>query len=277
MQRARLNFLFWQFKSDVQKKCEMVTNLVKAGITAIMFAALATAPLMAPAALGGAIAGEEAVMVVEEVAVAGEMEIAEAATLVESGAGAIGVEVGEGIGEGAGGGSTEIAGGEGVEGGGATGTEGGEGGEGGGATGTEGGDNPGGGDKGNEGNEGPPEPPNNGGDDGPGSTGDGTNGGIGATEEKGKKVADAKVLWKGIRTLDANGNPKPWGWHRVSQGKTSVVANALVALPVTVSQSSQILIYCVTDLYRLLVRLCRMASVHISQMRVRKIKESGRR
>ena len=270
----------------------MYTNILKAGITALMFAALAAAPLMAPAALGGAIVGEEAVVVAtgaEEAAVSGGLEVAETATLVESEAGEIGVEVGEGvgkgIGEGAEGGSTAVAGGEGGEGGvatgteggeggeggGATGTEGGEGGEGGGATGTEGGDTAGGGEGGNEGNEGPPEPPSNGGDDGPGSTGGGTNEGTGATEDEGKKVAGAKMPWKLIRTLDAQGKPKTWGWHRVGEGKTSVVANALVALPITVSQNSQTLFYCITDLCRLLVRLCSMASVHTSQMQVRKM------
>lgn len=65
---------------------------MKANATAVMFGALAAAPLMAPAVLGSAVAGE--------VAVAAEARIAEAATVVETEPGEIGIEPGVEVGEG---------------------------------------------------------------------------------------------------------------------------------------------------------------------------------
>ena len=50
---------FWQYDPDIQAKCEMITNLIKALITAVIFAGLATAPLFTPLPIGELALGEE--------------------------------------------------------------------------------------------------------------------------------------------------------------------------------------------------------------------------
>ena len=195
----------------------MLANFVKARITAVILAAIATAPLLAPAELG--------VLATEE-----EIAVSEAAGVGE---GASLEEVGEGIGESVG----EI--GAGGEGGGSLppGTE---------PPGTPGeppetpgdppetpGDPPGtGGDPPGTGGE----TPNNNGVGPPGSPGGGTNEGTGSTKDGKKRVPGVKMPWDTKPSYTKNGNPKTRGWHRVAEGKTSVLANFLTPYAATVSQ-----------------------------------------
>ena len=194
----------------------MFANLAKAAITAVILAAIAAAPLFAPAELGVLATGEE-------IAISEAAGIGEGAPLVE-----IGDEIGESVGAaGEGGGSLppetgsgppETGGGEPPE----TGS---------GPPDTGGGDPP---------KTGSGDPPNNNDDGGPGSTGDGTNEGTGSTKDGKKRVPGVKMPWNTKPSYAKNGNPKTRGWHRLGSGKTSVLANFLTPFTATVSRNHYI-------------------------------------
>ncbi len=177
----------------------MYANLVKATITAIMFAAIAAAPLFAPVEVG--------IMATTEEVVASEMAgVGEGAVIEEVGEG-VGVEIEE-ISTGSTIGTSENGGpGPGPD-------------EGGGI-----GDGPGS----NDGRSGSDDGRPGSDDGGPGSTGDGTN----EPKDAGVKSPwNTKPSWL---KRGGEGAGKKIGWHRVAKGKTNVVVNGAAALPVTVS------------------------------------------
>ena len=207
----------------------MYANLAKAGITAVILAVIATAPLFAPAEIG--------VLAGEEIAISEAAGIGEGASLVE---------VGDGIGESVGGAGEVGAAGEG---GGSLPPETGSGppetGSGPPETGGDGPPETGGDDPPETGGDDPPEtgggdPPNNNGDGGPGSTGDGTNEGTGSTKDGKKRVPGVKMPWNTKPSYTKNGSPKTRGWHRGGSGKTSVLANFLTPFTATVSRNHYI-------------------------------------
>ena len=227
----------------------MFANLARAGITAVILAAIAAAPLFAPAELGVLATGEE-------IAISEAAGVGEGAPLVEVGdevgesvseAGEIGSlppETGSGPPETGGGDPPETDGGDPPE------TEGGDPPE------TEGGDPPeteGGDPPETEGGD-PPEtdggdPPNNNDGEGPGSTGGGRDEDTVSTEDGKKRVPGVKMPWDTKPSYAKNGSPKTRGWHRVASGKTSVLANFLTPFTATVSRHHHIWIrWCITDL-----------------------------
>lgn len=73
-------------------------------------------------------------------------------------------------------------------------------------------------------------------DGGPGSTGDGTNEGPRSAAKSRKTLFG--ITWPSSTKSPSynTGQPPKMGWHRVGEGKTAVMASALVASPVTVSE-----------------------------------------
>ena len=188
----------------------MIATFVKSLIQAVMFAALAAAPLAAPAQVG-ALATEG------EFAAAEAGGLSEATNLVEIGDGA-GLpieEVSTGTGEIGETTVTEVENvGEATEAGTGESTEAG-------AGETLDGVSEGGPQSGAEGN-------------GPG--GSGPSGQPGKNPQPPKKRAPgAKLPWLTRQLYGKAGKPKVIGWHRIAEGKTSVVVNALLAFPVSVS------------------------------------------
>ena len=201
----------------------MYANLAKAGITAVILAVIATAPIFAPAELGVLATGEE-------IAISEAAGIGEGAPLVEIGDG-IGESVGP-AGEGRGSLPPETGSGPPETGNGPP------------ETGSrdppETGNGPPETGNGDHPDTGGSDPPNNNGDRGPGSTGDGTNEGTGSTKDGKKRVPGVKMPWNTKPSYAKNGNPKTRGWHRVGSGKTSVLANFLTPFTATVSRNHYI-------------------------------------